>query len=76
MTEHLMPHVIAQSTAERHQQNSVEIKCHIAFNLPQQDHQCPQLVSSLDLIKSREEHFTKYYTIYSLYLLNLLVLII
>ncbi len=28
MTEHLMPHVIAQSV--------VEIKCHIAFHLPQQ----------------------------------------
>ncbi len=55
---------ISVSTTERHQQNSVAIKCHVAFHLPQQDHQCPQLVNSLE---KWEEHFAKYYTIYSLY---------
>ncbi len=38
--------------------------------------QCPQLVNSLEKIKSKEEHFVKYYTIYHYILLNLLVLII
>ncbi len=64
MTEHLMPYrSISVSTAERHQQNSVEIKCHVTFHLPQTSHQCPQLVSSLEkwsLERSISRNITPY----------------